>query len=177
VQTNAIDLQGWYTSGQLKKLDAQLSKIQKDTGIKVRVLCQQYPNTPGLAIKDYWGLDDNSIVLIADKGTKGTSNLLNFNVAEGLKLQLPNVFWTRLQSTFGNTFFVRDKGEDVAISQAIDTIDYCLRQDVGCVDVPLEFKDPGRAMYGDPTDPFKGSNPAKGLFDGVSSGAEKIFGA
>lgn len=30
-------------------------------------------------------------------------------MADGVKLQLPNTFWTRLQSTFGNTFFVRDK--------------------------------------------------------------------
>ena len=29
------------------------------------------------------------------------ANMLNFNVAENLKLQLPNSFWTRLQNTFG----------------------------------------------------------------------------
>ena len=79
------------------------------------VLTQQYPNTPGLAIKDYWKLDDKSIVMIVDKGTKGTANILNFNVPEGVKLNLPNQFWTRLQSTFGNTFFVRDNGEDIAV--------------------------------------------------------------
>ena len=82
-------------------------------------------------------------MLVADKGTKGTSNMLNFNVccawacrrcgacpssplphttqvAEGAKLQLPNTFWTRLQSTFGNTFFVKENGEDVAIRRAVD---------------------------------------------------------
>mmetsp|Transcript_28340 Transcript_28340/g.77556 ORF Transcript_28340/g.77556 Transcript_28340/m.77556 type:complete len:242 (-) Transcript_28340:307-1032(-) len=175
--TNVIDLKKYLTSGERTKMDAQLTKLEKDTGYKVRVLCQQYPDTPGLAIKDYWGLDDNSIILIADKGTKGTSNMLNFNVADGVKLQLPNTFWSRLQSAFGNTFFIKENGEDISIRRAIDTIDYCLREEYGCADVPLQFKDPSRAMYGDPTDPFKGSNPFSSITNGISSGAEKIFGS
>jgi len=142
-QTNVIDLMKFLTSGEITKLDKKLAQLEKDTGFKVRVLCQQYPNTPGLAIKDYWKLDDNSIVLIADKGSKGTANLLNFNVAEGAKLALPNSFWTRLSSTFGNTFFVREQGEDAAVVRAIDSIDYCLREGF-CVDVPAQFKDVGK---------------------------------
>ena len=86
--------------------------------------------------------------MVVDKGSKGASNILNFNVGEGVKLALPNVFWTRLQSTFGTTFFVRENGEDVAIRRAIDTIDYCLRDELAyCTDVPMQFKDPSRAMY------------------------------
>ena len=152
---NVIQMQEqrFLTTGQVTAVEKQIAKLQADKGIKLRVLCQQYPNTPGLAIKDYWNLDDNSIVMVIDKGTKGTANMLNFNVPEGVKFQLPNVFWTRLQNTFGNTFFVRENGEDIAIRRAIDTIDYCLRdgdgedngEGLGCVDVPLQFKEEAAA--------------------------------
>ena len=30
-----------------------------------------------------------------------TGNVLNFNVGEGVKFALPNVFWTRLQAKYG----------------------------------------------------------------------------
>ena len=35
------------TAGQAKKMDEKLGKLQKDTGYKVRVLTQAYPETPG----------------------------------------------------------------------------------------------------------------------------------
>lgn len=180
-QTNVIDLQKFLTSGEVKNLDKQLASLESATGIKLRVLCQAYPNTPGLAIKDYWKVDDNSIIMVVDKGAsdRTTANILNFNVGEGVKLNLPNQFWTRLQSTFGNNFFVRDNGEDIAILRAVDTIDYCLRDELAfCTDVPMQFKNPSRAMYGDqdPAAKMFGSNPGKALFDPLSAGAEKIFG-
>ena len=179
-QTNVIDLERFLTSGQVKAVDTQLAALEKKTGVKLRLLCQQYPNTPGLAIKDYWNVDDNSIIMVADKGSKGAANMLNFNVGENLKLSLPNTFWTRLQGTFGTTFFVRENGEDVAIRRAIDSIDYCLsEEDAFCTDVPLQFKNPTEAMYGkqDPASQLFGDKPAKDLFQGISDGAEKLFGA
>lgn len=33
-----------------------LTNLERDTGYRVRVLCQAYPRTPGLAIRDYWDL-------------------------------------------------------------------------------------------------------------------------
>jgi hypothetical protein len=182
-QTNVIDLERFLTSGERTAIDKKLSSLEAATGVKLRVLCQSYPNTPGLAIKDYWKLDDKSIVMVVDKGQSkggGTANILNFNVADGVKLSLPNQFWTRLQNTFGNNFFVRDNGEDVAIVRAVDTIDYCLRDELAyCVDVPMEFKNPAKAMYGDsdPAAKLFADPAAKGLFDGFSKSVENVFGS
>mmetsp|Transcript_14216 Transcript_14216/g.41711 ORF Transcript_14216/g.41711 Transcript_14216/m.41711 type:complete len:218 (-) Transcript_14216:539-1192(-) len=103
---NVIQVEKFLTSGQAKRMDNLLASLEKDTGFRLRVLCQSYPNTPGLAIRDYWDLgkedqkDDKYVVLVVDQfGGKG--NVLNFNVGDGMKFALPNVFWTRLQGKYG----------------------------------------------------------------------------
>ena len=53
---NVIQTEKFLTSGQAKRLNELLSAVERDTGYRVRVLCQNYPNTPGLAIRDYWDL-------------------------------------------------------------------------------------------------------------------------
>lgn len=141
---NVIQTEKFLTPGQARRMNDLLSALERDTGFRVRVLCQAYPNTPGLAIRDYWDLgkegqkDDKYVVLVVDQfGGKG--NILNFNVGDGVKLNLPNVFWTRLQAKFGNTFYVRDNGIDLAVTNAIEAITTCLRsEEQYCVNVPDE---------------------------------------
>lgn len=137
-----IQTEKFLTSGQAKRMSDLIRALEKDTGFRLRVLCQNYPNTPGLAIRDYWSLgkedqmDDKYIVLVVDQfGGKG--NVLNFNVGEGVKFALPNVFWTRLSGKYGTTFFVRENGIDFAITNAIEAITQCLRsEEAYCVNVP-----------------------------------------
>jgi len=139
---NVIQVEKFLTSGQAKRMDSMLAKLESDTGFRLKVLCQSYPNTPGLAIRDYWSLgkedqkDDQYIVLVVDQfGGKG--NVLNFNVGEGVKLNLPNLFWTRLQAKYGTTFFVKENGIDLAIINSVESIVSCLRStDQFCVNVP-----------------------------------------
>jgi hypothetical protein len=45
---------------------------------------------------DYWGVDDNSVVFVADPNF---GNILNFNVGSNIDIQIPPNFWTRLTST------------------------------------------------------------------------------
>ncbi|GMI57590.1 hypothetical protein ScalyP_jg7886 [Parmales sp. scaly parma] len=61
----------------------------------------------------------------------GKGNPLNFNVGEGVKLSLPNVFWTRLQGKYGNIMFIRNNSLDVAILSAVDSINTGLRAEDG----------------------------------------------
>lgn len=127
---------GFLTKGQTKLLEKRIADLETDTGFKLRILCQRYPETPGLAIKDYWGVDDNTVVLVADKGLKGTSNILNFNVGENFADKLPNIFWQRLQGRYGTSRYWRDNGEDVSIINAVESIVFCAQS--GCVDPPKE---------------------------------------
>jgi hypothetical protein len=53
---NVIQVEKFLTSGQAKRMNDLLTSLERDTGFRVRILCQAYPNTPGLAIRDYWDL-------------------------------------------------------------------------------------------------------------------------
>jgi hypothetical protein len=53
---NVIQVEKFLTTGQAKRMNDLLTALERDTGFRVRVLCQAYPNTPGLAIRDYWDL-------------------------------------------------------------------------------------------------------------------------
>lgn len=145
---NVIQTEKFLTPGQARRMNAMLDNLEKDTGFRVKVLCQRYPNTPGLAIRDYWSLgkegqkDDKYVVLVVDQ-FGGRGNILNFNVGDGVKFALPNVFWTRLSGKYGNTFFVKENGIDVAVENAIEAIVSCLRSEDGfCTSPP----DQGQSM-------------------------------
>lgn len=45
-------------------------------------------SSSGLAIRDYWGVDDSFVVLVADPNF---GDILNFNVGQGVDLEVPRV--------------------------------------------------------------------------------------
>lgn len=126
--TTVIDVAGFLSDGQEKRLAREISDIERDTGFKLRILAQNYPDTPGLAIKNFWGVDDRTIVFVADP-TFG--NILNFNVGASVDLDIPRSFWSRLAGKYGNIFYWREKGEDASIESAVMAISSCLREPVG----------------------------------------------
>lgn len=131
VQTPVIDLANALTGQQEANLVKDLEDFEQETGWKLRVLTQ-FERTPGLAVKDYWGLDNHSVLLVADP--RG-GNLLNFSVGDDFYPLMSRTFWIELQTRFGNQFFVREHGEDQSILEALESIKLCLRRG-GCLVVP-----------------------------------------
>jgi hypothetical protein len=129
--TPVIDLAKSLTSDQETSLAEDITHFEDETGWKLRVLTQ-YDRTPGLSVRKFWGLDDKSVLLVADP--RG-GNLLNFNVGDAVYQLLPRTFWIELQTRFGNLYFVREYGEDQSILKSLDSIKSCLRQG-GCRAVP-----------------------------------------
>ncbi|NEO34916.1 MAG: TPM domain-containing protein [Moorea sp. SIOASIH] len=131
VQTPVIDLANFIPELQEQRLIQDLESFEEETGWKLRVLTQ-YDRTPGRAVKEFWGLNDKSVLLIAD--ARG-GNILGFNVGDALYEFLPRTFWVELQTRFGNLYFVRDNGENQSIIESLNTVKQCLRQG-GCRVVP-----------------------------------------
>ncbi len=131
IPTPVVDLAKSLSSAQEENLIRELEKFEAETGWKLRVLTQ-YDRTPGRAVKDFWGLDEKSVLLVADASG---GNILNFNVGDAVYKFLPRTFWVELQTRFGNLYFVREQGEDQAILQSLRSIETCLRQG-GCRVVP-----------------------------------------
>jgi len=129
--TPVIDLAKILTDQQRERLEGHLNRFEQRTGWKLRVLTQ-YDRTPGLAVKNFWGLDERSLLLVADE--RG-GNLLNFNVGDALYALMPRTYWVELQTRFGNQYYVRDHGQDAAIEDSLAAVETCLERG-GCQVVP-----------------------------------------
>ncbi|MFM7315134.1 MAG: TPM domain-containing protein [Cyanobium sp.] len=130
-ETPVIDLARLLTDGQREALEAELREFEDTSGWKLRVLTQ-YDRTPGLAVRDFWTLDDRSLLLVADE--RG-GNLLNFNVGDALFALMPRTFWVELQTRYGNQFYVRENGQDAAVLDSLHAVKGCLNIG-GCQVVP-----------------------------------------
>ena len=131
VKTPVIDLAKTLSPYQKKILEDELNKFEEQSGWKIKYL-SQFESSPGEAIRDYWDLDDTSLLVVADP--RG-GNLLNFNVGEAYFSFLPRLFWVELQTRYGNQYYVKDHGEDGSVIDAINSVKICLEKG-GCEVVP-----------------------------------------
>ena len=130
-ETPIIDLAKTLSPNQKKNLERMLNDFEIGSGWKIKYL-SQFESSPGLAIKDFWKLDETSLLIIADP--RG-GNLLNFNVGDAYFSFLPRLFWVELQTRYGNQYYVREHGEDGAVLDAINSVKICLEKG-GCQVVP-----------------------------------------
>jgi hypothetical protein len=131
VVTPVVDLANFLPELQEESLNTKLEEFEAETGWKMRVLTQ-YDRSPGRAVKQFWGLDDKSILLVAD-GRGG--NLLAFSIGDDVYQLLPRNFWIELQTRFGNMYYIREHGENNSIVEALEAVKGCLLQN-GCNVVP-----------------------------------------
>ena len=127
-ETPVVDLANFLPNGQEANLIDDLNQFEVDTGWKLRVLTQ-YDRSPGRAVIKFWGLDDKSILLVAD-GRGG--NILAFSIGDEVYELMPRTFWIELQTRFGNMYYVRENGENNAIVEAMNVVENCLIKEGGC---------------------------------------------
>ena len=131
IETPVVDLANFLPKLQEESLIENLDNFEAETGWKMRVLTQ-YDRSPGRAVKKFWGLDEKSILLVAD-GRGG--NLLAFSIGDDVYELLPRNFWIELQTRFGNMYYIREHGENNAIVEALESVKGCLINQ-GCNSVP-----------------------------------------
>ncbi len=131
INSPVLDLAKTLSPNQKESLEKSLNNFENESGWKIKYL-SQFESNPGLAIKDYWNIDETSLLVVADP--RG-GNLLNFNVGDAYFAFLPRLFWVELQTRFGNQYYVRDHGEDGAVIDAINSVKLCLERG-GCQVVP-----------------------------------------
>ncbi|MGK7930752.1 MAG: TPM domain-containing protein [Microcystaceae cyanobacterium] len=129
--TPIVDLADFLPAYEEEDLIAQIGDFEAETGWKLRVLTQ-YDRSPGRAVIKFWGLDDKSILLVAD--ARG-GNLLAFSIGDAVYELLPRTFWIELQTRFGNMYYIREHGENNAIVRSLEVVKGCLVND-GCLVVP-----------------------------------------
>jgi len=143
-----LDVAGYLTKSDVQRLTTEVEALERDTGVRLRVLAQAYPQTPGLAVKEYWNVDDDTVVFVADPGL---GNILNFSVGGNLDLEIPPSFWTRLANKYGTKFYWSERGEEASISAAVRAIDACAREPSGrakCSKI-VEYDDGGAGGFTD----------------------------
>lgn len=136
--TTVIDLEHYLATGQVRRLCERIEDLERRTGFKIRLLTQRYPQTPGLAVRDYWKVDDDTVVIVADY-FGGSGQLLKFNVGANVDRLLPPRFWSILSANYGNKFYVSKHSEAFSIINAVESIRTCLLNG-GCAAPPRDLE-------------------------------------
>jgi len=131
-KTPVIDVAKILSDRQKRDIERDIAEIEKISGVKLRVLAQTYPNSPGLAIKDYWNVDTctgerpdktclgdaKTVVYVHDTGGLGSA-VVNFAVGREAELLKPTTFWRQTQNKYGNTFYIQEHGDSETVVDVV----------------------------------------------------------
>ena len=124
-----VDVSGALTKGEVARLTSASTRIENASGVKLRILSQRYPTSPGSAIAEYWRVDENTLVFVCDPEL---GNAVNFNVGKRVDERANASFFNRLASDFGSRKFIASKGEAEAIERSVAAIERCFVDETGC---------------------------------------------
>tara|TARA_B110001452_G_scaffold263825_1_gene265852 strand:+ start:711 stop:1319 length:609 start_codon:yes stop_codon:yes gene_type:complete len=149
-----LDLQGYLPPSDLDRLDRILTKLEADTGFKVRVLTQSRETAPEMGpVLQRWRVGDggrlrdpNAVLMVADRGLRGKleqagGSFIRYEVGDNVRVRVPDSYWGRLQREYAKIDFIQKRGEAAAIITSCELIISCLRNDDFsdpsiCTDVP-----------------------------------------
>lgn len=140
--TKVVDATNLLAPSTEKALEALVGQLQRDTGLKVRVVCppsgiERSKESYGeymRPISKAWELDQSSIVLSAEERAQGRTgrsySLLNFSpgfrLLERFQFRLTSEYFIRTKNRFGNNDYVNAKGPDVAVMDGARNLVACL---------------------------------------------------
>jgi len=136
--TPLIDVARILSERQRRGIEKQIAEVERASGVRIRVLTQTYPNSPGLAIRQYWNVDtclgrssktddgtckgdQQVLVYVHDTGGLGSA-VVNFSVARGVESRKPFTFWRQLQNKYGNEFYIREHGDSDTVVDVVDAL-------------------------------------------------------
>ncbi|CAK9053820.1 Thylakoid lumenal 15.0 kDa protein 2 [Durusdinium trenchii] len=117
--TPVIDVARILTPSQERELAADIAEIEKTAQVRLRVLTQTFPNTPGLAIKDYWKPDARTVIYVHDTGGLGETAVVNFNAGQEVELMKPLSYWRQVQNTYGNKYYIKEHGDSDTVVDVV----------------------------------------------------------
>lgn len=133
-----LDETGLLASSTKKKLIPLLQRLERDTGLKVRIICprqglqQRRPEWKEYLrpISQRMGIDQNSLVIVAEQRAQEKSGkmlgLLNlspgFKLTERFQYRFTSDFLVRVSNKYGDPRYVDLNGTDTAIKETTEQL-------------------------------------------------------
>uniref|UniRef100_A0A7S1J0R7 TPM domain-containing protein n=1 Tax=Eutreptiella gymnastica TaxID=73025 RepID=A0A7S1J0R7_9EUGL len=116
-----IDIPGLLTPLDLNAVNEIIDKIKRLYGADLRVLIATYPDTPGMAVFDYWDMSDgNTFILFVDPEL---TQAFKFEVGFNVDILAPNGrWWTSLKAQYGTVTARNKYGSDGAVVACVEAI-------------------------------------------------------